>query len=103
MLLTSREFTWGGRNASCATRAAMVAGGRSEHHTEGAWRWRNQIPHYPAKEATEAIKAAFPQLYLYDPTPVWKATLRVAAKCVCVEQDKDGLWVFKQPKVALSA
>lgn len=77
------------------------------HHRIGsthvAHHLNHQIPHYHAKEATEAIKAAFPQLYLYDPTPVWKATLRVAAKCVCVEKDKDGLWVFKQPKVALSA
>jgi fatty acid desaturase len=28
------------------------------------------IPHYHAREATDAIAAAFPKAYLYDPTPV---------------------------------
>jgi len=48
------------------------------HHVESA------IPHYHALEATNAIKAAFPQLYLYDPTPVHEALYRVAAKCIAV-------------------
>eukprot|EP00959_Pyramimonas_sp_CCMP1952_P373888 7830199-Pyramimonas_sp.AAC.1 len=34
------------------------------------------IPHYHAKEATEAIKKNFPELYLYDPTPIWKVKTR---------------------------
>ena len=29
----------------------------------------HQIPHYNADKATEALKNAFPQLYLYAPTP----------------------------------
>jgi len=48
------------------------------HHIESA------IPHYHALEATNAIKAAFPELYLYDPTPVHEALWRVAANCVAV-------------------
>ncbi|KAA8495721.1 Omega-6 fatty acid desaturase, endoplasmic reticulum isozyme 2 [Porphyridium purpureum] len=40
------------------------------------------IPHYHAREATEAVKQAFPEHYLYDPTPIVPALWRVAAKCV---------------------
>ena len=50
------------------------------HHIESS------IPHYHALEATQAIKAAFPDLYLYDPTPLHKALWRVAANCVAVER-----------------
>lgn len=68
------------------------------HHSIGsthvAHHLSHQIPHYHAREATDAIKAAFPELYLYDPTPIWKATLRVAAKCIAVSKDKHGLYVF---------
>ena len=39
------------------------------------------IPHYHAKEATEALKEAFPDLYLYDPTPIVTATWRCASRC----------------------
>jgi fatty acid desaturase len=53
------------------------------HHVESS------IPHYHALEATHALKAAFPSLYLYDPTPVWKALFRVAAKCVAVVKRGD--------------
>ena len=45
----------------------------------------HQIPHYNARKATEALKAAFPDLYLYDPTPITKAMLRVGEKCVAVK------------------
>jgi len=52
------------------------------------------IPHYNAWEATDAVKAAFPKHYLYDPTPIPQATWRVANKCVAV-QKKGDQWVFK--------
>ncbi|CAM9513238.1 unnamed protein product, partial [Choristocarpus tenellus] len=39
------------------------------------------IPHYHALEATNAIKAAFPDFYLYDPTPLPQATWRIATSC----------------------
>lgn len=42
-----------------------------------------------------AVKAAFPNHYLYDPTPILEATWRVANNCVAVEK-KGEQWVFKQ-------
>jgi fatty acid desaturase len=53
------------------------------------------IPHYHASKATEAVKKAFPNHYLYDPTPIVEATWRVANNCVAVEK-KGEQWVFKQ-------
>lgn len=43
------------------------------------------IPHYKAKKATEAIKANYPDLYLYDPTPIAAATWRIAVNCSVVQ------------------
>ena len=54
------------------------------------------IPHYHAKEVTEAIAKAFPKAYLYDPTPVHKALWRVASNCIAVKlrpQDGRYTWV----------
>ncbi len=48
------------------------------------------IPHYHAREATDAIKAAFPKAYLYDPTPVHKALWRVSQNCLAVQPDGKG-------------
>ena len=53
------------------------------------------IPHYHAKEATLAIKKAFPKVYLYNPTPIYKALWNVACNCIAVKADKDNeryLW-----------
>ncbi len=52
-----------------------------------------QIPHYHAVEATKAIKEAFPHLYLYDPTPIHWALLRIVNKCVSVEK-LNKMWVY---------
>jgi len=52
------------------------------------------IPHYYAKEATEAIKTSFPKAYLYDPTPVHKAIWRVAANCIAVKRTGDGRYTW---------
>ncbi|UPR02829.1 fatty acid desaturase [Chloropicon primus] len=52
-----------------------------------------QIPHYHAVKATECIKKAFPHLYLYDPTPVHWALLRVCSKCISVE-NLNNMWVY---------
>ncbi|XXQ34663.1 Fatty acid desaturase domain-containing protein [Plasmodiophora brassicae] len=43
-----------------------------------------RIPHYSAKAATNAFVRKWPHLYKYDPTPVWRATWRVAGHCVRV-------------------
>ena len=55
------------------------------------------IPHYHAREATDAIAKAFPKAYLYDPTPVHKALWRIACHCPAVERRQDGRYVFVQP------
>lgn len=56
----------------------------------------HEIPHYHAWEATEAVKAAFPDIYLYDPTPIAPALWRVATHCVAVEKKEGAMdaWVF---------
>ena len=56
----------------------------------------HEIPHYNAWEATKAIKKAFPDLYLYDPTPIHEALWRVSTHCVAVEKKQGamGAWVF---------
>lgn len=48
------------------------------HHVNSA------IPHYNAWKATAALKEAFPEHYLYDPTPIHAAMWRVATKCIAV-------------------
>ena len=65
------------------------------HHVECA------IPHYKALEATDALKTNFPDYYLFDPTPIWPALMRVATKCVAVEergQGKGAMWTFTDSK-----
>ena len=52
------------------------------------------IPHYHALEATNALKAAFPQHYLYDPTPIHEALWRIGAKCTAVRQRSTGEWLW---------
>jgi fatty acid desaturase len=44
------------------------------------------IPHYNARRGTEAIKEAFPEQYLYESTPIFKAIWRLATKCFVVEK-----------------
>jgi len=68
------------------------------HHRIGsthvAHHVNHTIPHYHALEATQALKAAFPQFYLYDPTPIAAATWRVGKSCTAVKQRPTGEWVF---------
>lgn len=44
------------------------------------------IPHYNARKATEAIKKAFPNLYLREETPIFQALWRISSKCFEVER-----------------
>lgn len=46
------------------------------------------IPHYHAKEATIAIKKAFPKPYLYSPTPIHKALWNISSNCIAVRAEK---------------
>ena len=54
------------------------------------------IPHYHAREATEAIAKAFPDAYLYEPTPIHKALWRVCCHCIAVKRRSptDSRFVF---------
>ncbi len=52
-----------------------------------------KIPHYRAKEATDAIAAAYPELYRFDDTPAVKALWRIARDCHVVTKTSDG-WRF---------
>jgi len=49
-----------------------------------------RIPHYHAWEATQAIKKNFPELYLYDPTPISSALYRIAVHCRAVHPVDQG-------------
>jgi len=63
------------------------------HHigsTHAAHHLFARIPHYHAAEATEALKAHYPDLYRYDPTPIPKALWQVATDCVAVTETEDG-------------
>ncbi|MEZ6087781.1 MAG: fatty acid desaturase [Pirellulaceae bacterium] len=52
-----------------------------------------RIPHYNAVRATEALKSAFPDLYLYDPAPIHRALWKVATHCNVVSKADEG-WKF---------
>jgi len=68
------------------------------HHQIGtthvAHHFDSGIPHYKAQIATDAIKENYPQLYLYDPTPIPKALWRVCKGCTAVEKRGDK-WIWK--------
>jgi omega-6 fatty acid desaturase (delta-12 desaturase) len=60
------------------------------HHKIGsthvAHHFDSTIPHYKAQVATDAIKENFPEIYLYDPTPIPEALWRVCKGCAAVEK-----------------
>ena len=68
------------------------------HHRIGsthvAHHLSSRIPHYRALEATNAVAAAFPQQYRYDPTPVLLALWRESKLCVAVVKTVDG-WRYR--------
>ena len=63
------------------------------HHKIGtthvAHHFDSTIPHYKAQVATDAIIEAFPDIYLYDPTPIPEALWRVCKGCASVEKRGD--------------
>jgi omega-6 fatty acid desaturase (delta-12 desaturase) len=67
------------------------------HHKIGtthvAHHYDSSIPFYKADVATEAIKKNFPELYLYDPTPIPKALWRVCKGCTAAEKRGDK-WIW---------
>ncbi len=68
------------------------------HHKIGsthvAHHYNSGIPHYKAQAATDAIKENFPELYLYDPTPIPEALWRVCKGCTVVEK-REEKWIWK--------
>jgi len=64
------------------------------HHrigsTHAAHHLFSRIPHYHAAEATAVLKAAYPDLYRFDPTPVHKALWKLGTDCVAVVESDDG-------------
>ena len=48
-----------------------------------------EVPHYRAKEATRAIRKAFPKVYLYSPTPIHRALWHIATNCIAVKREED--------------
>mmetsp|Transcript_30354 Transcript_30354/g.54985 ORF Transcript_30354/g.54985 Transcript_30354/m.54985 type:complete len:482 (+) Transcript_30354:50-1495(+) len=63
------------------------------HHKIGtthvAHHFDSTIPHYKAEIATEAIKEHFPDLHLFEPTPIPEALWRVCKGCTKVEKRGD--------------
>lgn len=74
------------------------------HHRIGsthvAHHVNHTIPHYNALEATNILKAKFPDLYLYDPTPIHKALWRINTKCIAVRKFDEEKWVYTDRRVA---
>jgi fatty acid desaturase len=72
------------------------------HHKIGtthvAHHFDSTIPHYKAQIATDAIKENFPNMYLYDPTPIPQAVWRIAKGCTAVEKRGD-MWVWNNEGV----
>ena len=54
-----------------------------------------KIPHYHARQVTEAVRDAFPHLYRYNPTPIRRALWAVAKNCHVVAETADG-WQFTE-------
>jgi fatty acid desaturase len=53
-----------------------------------------RIPHYNAVQATRSIATAYPELYRYDDTPVFRAIWRVATRCVVLKRVEGDTWYF---------
>lgn len=68
------------------------------HHKIGtthvAHHYDSTIPHYKAEVATNAIKENFPEIYLFDPTPIPAALWRVCKGCTAVKKVGDK-WVWE--------
>jgi len=72
------------------------------HHKIGsthvAHHFDSSIPHYKALAATNAIKKNFPEMYLYDPTPIRQALWRVCKGCTAMSKRGDR-WVWNNEGV----
>ncbi len=56
------------------------------------------IPHYHAREATLAIKKAFPKVYLFNRSPIHKVLWNVATSCIAVKREEGGArYIWQAP------
>jgi omega-6 fatty acid desaturase (delta-12 desaturase) len=56
-----------------------------------------RIPHYHAWRGNELLRQRFPEVVLYDPTPIHRALWRVASRCTVVDQAVAGGGYFYGP------
>jgi len=72
------------------------------HHKIGsthvAHHFDSSIPHYKALAATNAIIKNFPEMYLYDPTPIRLALWRVCKGCTAITKRGDR-WIWNNEGV----
>jgi omega-6 fatty acid desaturase (delta-12 desaturase) len=55
----------------------------------------SRIPHYNAWRGNALLRAAYPDLVRYDPTPIHKALWRVATQCAAVRRNvQDGAYYY---------
>ena len=55
----------------------------------------SRIPHYNAWRGNALLRAAYPDLVRYDPTPIHKALWRVATRCAAVRRNvQDGAYYY---------
>ena len=56
---------------------------------------KSTIPHYNAWRGTALLRARYPELVRYDPTPIHKALWRIASRCGAVRQSPiDGAFYY---------
>lgn len=53
------------------------------------------MPNDNAVIATEIVKKEYPEIYLYDPTPVSKAMVRAITEANSVKKDENGFWYYE--------
>ena len=99
----SKEFTWAKGAFHTIDRPYGPVLNFLHHNigsTHVAHHVNSSIPHYHAVEVTELLRKKYPDLCLYDPTPIVQATIRIAKNCVSVKKipEKEGMYVFDLKK-----
>ncbi|XP_051148912.1 delta(12)-fatty-acid desaturase FAD2 [Andrographis paniculata] len=94
----SSEWEWLRGAMATVDRDYGVLNGVFHHITDShvAHHLFSTMPHYHAREATEAIKPVLGEYYRFDGTPVYKAVWREARECIYVEaaEEEGGAGVF---------
>ncbi|MCT0219579.1 fatty acid desaturase [Synechococcus sp. CS-1329] len=61
-----------------------------------------RIPHYNAWRGNELLRARYPELVRFDPTPIHRALWRIATRCAVVSQQHPGGGFYYQTPAAAS-